>query len=235
MKNALVTGASGGIGKLIVKRLTEQDYFVIGVGRNEKALRELSSLGNFDYIITDLSEKGAAERIRKALERRGIERLDLLINNAGFAIAKPLLEQNEEELEKLFKVNVIAPIVLTKELLDMIPRGGKVVFVISAAAFVNTVELPSYGAAKASLHYMVVNLEKELKEKDVHIIKVYPRQVATPFWYGKVPKGSVSPEEAVDVILKAIKKNKSEVFVPAYVKLVKYLPRWPVFDYKFKF
>lgn len=235
MKNALVTGASGGIGKLIVKRLIEQDYFVIGVGRNEKALRELSSLGNFDYIIADLSKRGVAKRIRRELEQRGVKKLDILINNAGFAIAKPLLEQSEEELEKLFKVNVIAPILLTKELSDMIPRGGKVVFVISAAAFVNTIDLPSYGAAKAALHYMAVNLEKELKSKNIYVIKVYPRQVATPFWHEKVPKGSISPEEVADVILKAIKKNKSEVYVPAYVRLVKYLPRWPVFDYKFKF
>jgi len=111
----------------------------------------------------------------------------------------------------------------------MISRGGKVVFVVSAAAFVNTVDLPSYGAAKAALYYMTVTLEKELKSRNIHVIKLYPRQVATPFWHEKVPKGSVSPEEVADVILKAIKKNKSEV------RLVKYLPRWPAFDYKFKF
>ncbi len=234
MKNALVTGASGGIGKLIVKRLIEHGYFVIGVGRNEKALRELSSLENFDYIIMDLSEKGAAKRIRKALEQRSIGRLDLLINNAGFAIAKPLLEQDEEELKKLFKVNVIAPIVLTKELLDMISKGGKVVFVISGAAFINSVDLPSYGASKAALHYLAINLEKELKNRGISVIRIYPKQVATPFWK-RVPKGAIPAEKVADAIIEAIYKNKNEVFVPFYIRMAKYFPRWPAFDYKFKF
>ncbi|NJE84959.1 SDR family NAD(P)-dependent oxidoreductase [Thermococcus sp. CX2] len=238
MKNALVTGASGGIGRLLVKGLVKRGYFVIGVGRNEKALEELKSLGNFDYIVADLSKRGAAKEIRDELKQKEIEQLDLLINNAGFAVAKPLLEQSEEELEGLFRVNIIAPVLLTKELLDMIPRDGKVVFVISAAAFVNTVDLPSYGAMKAALHYMVLNFERELKDKGIHVIRVYPKQVKTAFFTRNdlaYPKGSIEPKDVADAILRAIEKNRSEVFVPSYVKAVKYLPGWPVFDYKFKF
>jgi len=67
---------------------TSGEIFVIEVGRNEKALRGLSSFGNFDYIIADLSEREVAKRIRKELEQREVKKLDILINNAGFAIAK---------------------------------------------------------------------------------------------------------------------------------------------------
>lgn len=55
------------------------------------------------------------------------------------------------------------------------------------------------------------------------------------FWKGKIPKGSIEPEQVADAVLNGIKKNKREVFVPGYLKLIKYLPNWPVFTYRFKY
>ena len=61
---------------------TSGEIFVIEVGRNEKALRGLSSFGNFDYIIADLSEREVAKRIRKELERGGVKKIFSLITPA---------------------------------------------------------------------------------------------------------------------------------------------------------
>ncbi|ASJ04049.1 SDR family NAD(P)-dependent oxidoreductase [Thermococcus barossii] len=235
MKTALVTGATGGIGRFLVKGLIENGYHVIGVARSEEKLEELGSLGNFDYIVADLREGKASRVVRDGLEELGIKRLDVLINNAGFGILKPLLEQTEDELEEIFRVNTIAPVALTKGLLDLIPQGGKVVIVLSGVVFVNVREFPSYGASKAALHYLSVNLERELVKRRITLIRVYPKQVSTPFWNGRVPKGALCPEDVAKAIMKAIESGKREVFVPGYMKLVKYLPRWPVFTYRFKF
>ncbi|NJE09671.1 SDR family oxidoreductase [Thermococcus sp. MAR1] len=235
MKTALITGATGGIGRLLVEALVGRDYRVIGVARNEERLKELQSLGNFDYIVADLRERNVPKVIRSELGNLGVERLDVLINNAGFGILKPLVEQSEDELEEIFRVNTIVPVTLTRELLDLIPRGGKVVMVLSGVVFVNVRDFPSYGASKAALHYLSVNLEHELEKNGITLIRVYPKQVSTPFWNDKVPKGALHPKEVVSAIFTAIEKNKREVFVPSYLKLVKYLPRWPVFNYRFKF
>ncbi|ASA76962.1 SDR family oxidoreductase [Thermococcus sp. 5-4] len=235
MRTALVTGATGGIGRLLVEGLVGNGYHVIGVARSEGKFGELKALENFDYIVVDLREEGASRLVREGLEELGIKRLDVLINNAGFGILKPLLEQTEDELEEVFRVNTIAPVALTRELLDLIPKGGKVVMVLSGVVFVNVRGFPSYGASKAALHYLSVNLERELAKKGVILIRVYPKQVSTPFWNGRVPKGALRPEDVAEAILKAIEGGRREVFVPGYMKFVKYLPRWPVFTYRFKY
>ncbi|NJE54842.1 SDR family oxidoreductase [Thermococcus sp. 21S9] len=235
---ALVTGATGGIGRLLVKVLLDESYSVVGVGRRREKLEELKALGDFDYIVADLSEPNSAERIAKALRELGIGELDLLVNNAGYALRKPLLKHSDEELERLFKVNALVPIELTRELLPLFRPGSTVVFVISGVAFVNVPELPSYCAAKGALHYLAVNLERELKNRGIRVMRVYPKQVKTEFFTRNnvpYPKGSIEPEDVVRAIIKGLKKGKREVFVPGYLKLVKYLPNWPVFTYRFKY
>ncbi|NJE05966.1 SDR family NAD(P)-dependent oxidoreductase [Thermococcus sp. M36] len=237
MKAALITGVSGGIGRVLVERLVGNGYRVIGVARREEKLRELKSLfgEKFDYITADLSEGDVSRHIKQSLESLGISRLDLLINNAGFAVRKPLTDHEPEELENIFRVNAMAPIELTRELLPLLEWGSTVVFVVSGVAFVNVPEIPSYCAAKGALHHLVLNLERELSERGIHILRVYPKQVRTEFWGGRIPKGSIEPEKVADAILGGIEKRKREVFVPSYMKLVKYLPNWPVFTYRFKY
>ncbi|WP_209476569.1 SDR family NAD(P)-dependent oxidoreductase [Thermococcus stetteri] len=236
MKTALVTGATGGIGKLLVEGLVERGYRVVGVARNEEKLRELQErLQAFEYIVADLTAEDFPSTILKGLERLGVQNIDLLINNAGLAVRKPLLEHSEVELENLFRVNALAPVELTRAVLPMLPKGSSVVFIISGVAFVNVPEIPSYCAAKGALHYLTVNLENELRVRGIHIMRVYPKQVKTGFWNGKVPKGSIEPERVARAVLKGLEKGKREVFVPGYLKLVKYLPNWPVFTYRFKY
>ena len=237
MKTALVTGVSGSIGRLLLERLVERDYHVVGVARREEKLKDLSLRfrERFDYIAVDLSEAGSSARVREALTSMGVSRLDLLINNAGFGIRKPLLEHTPGELEELFRVNVLAPVELTAELLPFLARGSTVVFMISGVAFINVPEMPSYCAAKAALHYLAINLERELHKRGIKVMRVYPKQVKSDFWGGRVPKGSVEPQKVVDAILKGLEDGRSEVFVPGYLKLVKYLPNWPVFTYRFKY
>ncbi|WP_297470359.1 SDR family oxidoreductase [Thermococcus sp.] len=238
MKTALVTGATGGIGRLLVRALIEKGFHVVGVGRRKERLEELKSLGNFSYIVADLSEPNVARKIADSLGEFGVKRLDVLVNNAGYAIRKPLLDHTDEELENLFKVNALAPVELTRELLPLLGEGSTVVFVISGVAFVNVPELPSYCAAKGALHYLTVNLERELKDKRIHVMRVYPKQVKTEFFTRNnvpYPKGSIEPEDVVKAIMRGLEKGKREVFVPGYLKLVKYLPNWPVFMYRFRY
>jgi len=235
---ALVTGATGGIGRLIVRELIGEGYRVIGVGRRRERLEEMKSLKNFDYTTADLSERNVARRIADSLRALGVEKLDVLINNAGYAIRKPLLEHSDEELENLFRVNALMPMELTRELLPFLGEGSTVVFVISGVAFVNVPELPSYCAAKGALHYLALNLERELKPRGIRVMRVYPKQVKTEFFTRNgvpYPKGSIEPLDVAKAIVNGLKKNKREVFVPGYLKLVKYLPNWPVFTYRFKY
>ncbi|WP_435372002.1 SDR family NAD(P)-dependent oxidoreductase [Thermococcus alcaliphilus] len=70
---------------------------------------------------------------------------------------------------------------MTRELLPLMQSGSKVVMVLSGVAFVRTPEMSAYGAAKAALHYLSLTLSEELRENGIKVIRVYPKQVATPF------------------------------------------------------
>ncbi len=236
MRTALVTGATGGIGRLLVEGLIERNYRVIGVARNEGKLRRLQAeLPAFEYLIADLGGADFSDMILEGLERLGVGKVDILINNAGYAIRKPLLEHSNGELEALFRVNALAPVELTRVLLPMFQRDSTIVFIISGVAFINVPDVPSYCAAKGALHYLAINLERELRARGIHVMRVYPKQVKTGFWNGRVPKGSIEPEQVARAVLKGIEKGKREVFVPGYLRFVKYLPNWPVFTYRFKY
>lgn len=233
---AVVTGASRGIGRLLVERLIKKGYRVVGIARSREALEELKSKfgDSFEYIAQDLAKENVEKDIKDALEDLGVAKVDVLVNNAGFGVVKPLLEHSEEELQKLFRVLTISPILMTKELLPFMQEGAKVVMVLSGVAFVRIPEMSAYGAAKAGLHYLSLTLSEELREKGIKVIRVYPKQVATPFW-NKTPKGAIPPEQVADAIMRAIEKEKEEVFVPGYLKVMKYTPRWPALTYKFEF
>lgn len=236
MKTALVTGATGGIGRALSKGLVEEGFLVIGLARNEKKLKKLAEeLDNFDYLVADLSDIHNPRLIAEVLRERGVRRIDVLINNAGFAIRKPLLEHSPWEMEDIFNVNVLSPVLLTSELLPFLGEGSNVVFIISGVAFVNVPELPSYCATKGALHHLALNLERELRERGIGVLRVYPKQVKSEFWNGKVPKGSIEPEEVARATIRGLKKGKREVFVPGYLRLLKYLPNWPVLTYHLKY
>jgi len=235
MKVALVTGATGGIGRFLVDGLIGMGYHVVGVGRSEAKLRDVTESDNFSYIVADLREPGAPMRVLEEFQNMGFQRLGLLVNNAGFAIRKPLLEHDSDELRDVFQVNTVAPVDLTVKFTPVMPQGSTVVFVISGVAFINVPELPSYCSAKGALHYLAVNLERELKDREINVMRVYPQHVRTGFWGEKVPKGAVEPEKVARVILNGLKTGRREVFVPSYMRIVEYLPNWPVFTYRFKY
>ncbi|ASJ17571.1 oxidoreductase [Thermococcus chitonophagus] len=207
----LITGSSSGIGLELSKIFLSKGYRVYGVSRREVNLGD-----NYTHIKADLSIRKGIEIVKKFL---GNEKLDILVNNAGFGILKPILEHSWEEMEEIFRLNVISPIILTRELLSKLKLDAKVVFVISGAAFVKIIDMPVYGASKSALHYLTVILEDELKPR--RVIRVYPKQVKTPFWNGKAPAGSLDPREVAEKIVSAIEKGKREVFIPWYIGLSK--------------
>lgn len=144
---ALVTGASSGIGRELVKLLcSEKDNRVMGVARNEKALIELRE--NFKEcfipVQADLSTKSGVDLVvKEAVEKLG--EIELLVNNAGFGLYKRILDHTDEELVSMTMVNFISPVLLTKKLVDAMKPGSTVVYVITAGVYVILDDLPIYG------------------------------------------------------------------------------------------
>lgn len=159
----LITGATDGIGLELARHYRRQGAQLVLVGRRAPAAldAELTSDGN--YCRVDLAQHYAAEIVKAFLHRRGIERLDLLIHNAGVGSYGPAAEETSRAIDMLIDVNLRAPIALTHALLPLLePARGKIVFIGSVAATLPAPEYAAYGATKAALAGFARSLRVEL-------------------------------------------------------------------------
>ena len=131
-RTILITGSTDGIGELTARTLVERGHTVLLHGRNPSKLdRVAASLGgDVERHVADLSGLDAVEAMAAAITARH-DRLDVLINNAG--VFKTRQPRTADGLDVRFMVNTIAPYVLTRRLLPLIPADGRVVNLSSAA------------------------------------------------------------------------------------------------------
>jgi NAD(P)-dependent dehydrogenase (short-subunit alcohol dehydrogenase family) len=136
MKVILLTGSTDGIGLEAAKLLVAQGHHVLLHGRNPSKLQQVETMlselgtGKVDSFVSDLSSMSDVEDFAKAVTGKH-EKLDVLINNAG--VLKTANVRTDEGLDVRFAVNTIAPYLLTKRLLPLIPKDGRVVNISSAA------------------------------------------------------------------------------------------------------
>jgi hypothetical protein len=185
MATALITGATAGIGHGFARLLATQGFDLVLVARDAERLgataaqlRELHGIET-ETLAADLADREQLERVAERL-RDDARPVDVLINNAGFALNHNLVASPVADEERLLDVLVRAVLVLTKAAVPgMVKRGrGRVVTVASVAAF-----LPSgtYSAAKAWATTFTLSLAGELAGTGVTATAVCPGYTRTEF------------------------------------------------------
>ncbi len=185
-KTILVTGSTDGIGLETAKALVTQGHKVLIHGRNpakvEAVEKTLSELGEVESHVADLSRLADVTELAKAVKDHHTK-LDVLINNAGvFKTPNPI---TPEEQDVRFVVNTIAPYLLTKDLLPLMDRSGRVVNLSSAAqapvgidALVGRIKLAddftAYAQSKLALTMWSRSLAFSLQDDGPVIVSVNP-------------------------------------------------------------
>ena len=187
---ALVTGGSRGIGRAIGARLARDGHEVILAARDrielDAACAEITADGGRARALEmDLADPAA---IASALE--GLE-VDVLVNNAGVGIMKPLLELTPEEWQRTIDVNVNALFHVTRALLPgMLVRGrGHVCAIGSISGRSAYIGGSAYAASKAFVTAWAESLMLEVRDRGVKVSVVMPGSVATEFG-GKPPSAA---------------------------------------------
>ncbi|NLY43758.1 MAG: SDR family oxidoreductase [Clostridiaceae bacterium] len=181
---ALITGASSGIGRDMSIILSKKGYDLIIVARRKERLEELkrSLSTNVKIICLDLSEE---ESCFKLYEQVKHEKIDILINNAGFGIFGPFDEADIQRELKMIDVNIRAVHILTKLFLkDFKARNsGYILNVASSAAFLPGPLMSSYYASKAYVLRLTEAVYEELRRcgSNVYIGVLCPGPVRTEF------------------------------------------------------
>ena len=170
-KTALVTGGGKGIGKAIAKRLAADGARVTVLGRDAAALAETAREIGGKSLIADVTD---APGLSAAITAAGP--LDIRINNAGAALSKPFLDQEEAEWHAMLSVNLLSAVTGCRLVLPgMLQRGwGRIVTVASTAGLKGYAYTAAYCAAKHAVIGLTRALALELARSPVTINAVCP-------------------------------------------------------------
>jgi NAD(P)-dependent dehydrogenase (short-subunit alcohol dehydrogenase family) len=207
-RTAIITGGSQGLGRTVADFLAAQGYGLVITARGEgelaAAARELRRHGGPVIALAgDVADPAHRQRLARAARELG--RLDVLLNNAstlGATPLPPLAEYPVDELEAAFRVNVVAPIALVREVLPLLAEsGGLVVNVSSDAARGGYPGWGGYGLTKAALDLASLTLANELSGRGVGVVAVDPGDLRTHMHQQAFPGEDISDRPLPEVTL----------------------------------
>jgi NAD(P)-dependent dehydrogenase (short-subunit alcohol dehydrogenase family) len=192
MRSVVITGVSTGIGWAIAKLLIDRGFGVFGsVRKHADADRVKAEFGpKFTPLLFDVTDEAAvlaaAREVREALKG---ETLAGLVNNAGVAVAGPVLELPVDDFRRQMDINVIGPVIATQAfgpLLGSDPslKGpkGRIVMISSVAGTNGNPLSAPYCASKHAIEGLSESLRRELMLFGIDVIIVAPGAVKTPIW-----------------------------------------------------
>jgi len=223
-RTALLTGASGGIGRAVAAALGAHGVrAVLGYGRDEDGAREAAEAmrdagGEAVTVPADLADPAAPTRlVAQATEALGS--LDILVANAGVAVRRPWQDLTYDDWARTLEVNLTAPYQLAQAVLPgMVDRGfGRVLLVSSVAGLTGGVIGPHYAASKAGLHGLVHFYAPRVAPHGVTVNAVAPARIrdtgmvpgtdddmaALPVPVGRLGR----PEEVADLTLAVLRNG----------------------------
>ncbi|HXB31184.1 MAG TPA: SDR family oxidoreductase [Puia sp.] len=180
-----VTGASQGLGLVLVKRLLENGYCVAASSRDVHMLSQAVGLidkNRFLPLAVDLNNLDCIdESIQKTLATFG--RIDVVVNNAGYGMAGTLEETGEQDIRNIFNVNVLATMDVVKSVLPVMrsQKSGYIINIGSVAGFVGAPGWSVYSATKAAVAAFSEVIALDVKEFGIRVTVVEPSGFRTGF------------------------------------------------------
>lgn len=213
-KTILVTGASSGIGRQVALSCSAAGAVVIATGRNEerlhKVLTELS-VGDHRAIVADLANDAGIEALGSS-----VGKIDGVVHCAGISQLAPMRMASRAHIEGQLNANVIAPMLLTKQLLtrNCLLEHGSILFISSISAHIGVHGVTAYSASKAALEGMARSLSMEVARKKIRVNCLAPGLVETPMFaaaqsttggledtVAKYPLGIGKPEDVANAAI----------------------------------
>jgi 3-hydroxybutyrate dehydrogenase len=185
-KVALITGATSGIGKAAAILFAKEGAKVVVVGRDlkrgEEAVKEIKSNGGEAFFVqADVSRAADAKKtVEEATKKYG--KVDVLFNNAGLVLVKPLIEMDEEEWDRVIDTNLKGAFLLSKYVVPKMieNRGGIIINTASVFGFVAAPNYVAYCASKGGIISLTKAMALELAAFNIRVNCICPGSVSTP-------------------------------------------------------
>ena len=182
-QNILITGATGGIGKEIVKSFDEKNNNLLIIGTNESKLglfsQELES--NTKYLACDFSDYKNIKNIVTKVNEDFNNKIDILINNAGITRDNLALRMKEEEWNDVINLNLSTTFFLTKEILKYMVKNryGRIINISSVVGSSGNLGQANYAASKAGLEGMTKSIALEVASRGITVNCIAPGFIKT--------------------------------------------------------
>ena len=230
-KTVVITGASSGIGAASCIEFAKKGASLALVARRKEKLGELEkTLAKFDITTLvcecDVSDKEQVQKMSSHVIEK-FDKVDVLVNNAGFAIYGAVSDMSIEEIESQMNTNYFGMIYCIKNFLPKMlkQKSGHIVNVASVAASLGLPGIASYCASKFAMLGFSEGLKHELRGTGVGITVVSPIMVRTNFFDHKsfkyMPKyspTSLSAQTVAKAVVSAANSSRLEIIVPSVVR-----------------
>jgi uncharacterized protein len=227
----LITGASSGIGAEMALSFAKQGATVILTARTPDKLREVGARldnmgGRYAIFCMDVSRTEEVNRVvEKVLAQFG--QIDVLVNNAGYAVFEACVDASIEQYESMMDVNYFGMVRCTKAVLPhMLERGnGHIVNTASIVGKIGSVKSTAYAASKHAVLGFTNSLRLELIRTGVLVSAINPGPVRTPFFDKADPNGlytsnpkvqrfMLKPEQVAEAAVRVVVRRKSQLDIP---------------------
>lgn len=220
MKTVLITGCNGGLGQRLLIRFASQGYNVIAcsISEDDAFLKKCSKLEKeygiaISHIVYDSTNSASLNAALDRIESL-VGEINVLVNNAGLNVIKPLLYTEMDDLQKTFVINYFSTVLITKKVAEKMVRqgGGSIVSISSIGSMGHQTGGACYDASKAALNQFTVSIAQELAPFGIRVNAVAPAPMNTPM-FAQMPekaqknlvksvafKRPVEPEEVVDMV-----------------------------------
>ena len=211
-KNIVVIGASRGIGRETVKELSK-NHNVLALSRNIAKLKSLQSECDINIGELDLTSETMKAELT-GLIVSNFNKVDVLINNAGYLVNKPFLETTLEDIRKTFETNVFGLILSCQAIIPLMKGSGHIINIGSIGGVQGSVKFPGigvYSSSKAAVTGYTECLAEELKETNIQVNSLALGAVQTEMLEDAFPgyEAPTSPKEMAKFIADfALNANK---------------------------
>lgn len=199
-KVALITGASGGIGKEMASALSKQgtEIAIFDIKDGSKTIKELKTKSKF--YKTDLSSE---IEIKKSIEKfkKDFKKIDILINNAGIYFPKSIIEMKAKEWNKLISINLTSYYLMAKFLYPIMEKGSRIINVSSVAGHHAFAYSSAYNSSKGAVIQLTRSMAMEFSEK-ANVNAVCPGIFVTPMTEDLVENKQMKQTISNSVLLK---------------------------------
>lgn len=194
-QSILITGCSSGIGQALALEFKKRGHTVFATARQAQALASLTAMGLI-AVELDVTSQTSIDKAREQIQTQ-TNRLDMLINNAGYGQFGAVIDTDSDALRRQFETNVIAPVALSRAFLPLLRASSSacIANVGSISGITTTPFAGVYCASKAALHALSDAMRMELDPLGVRVVTVQPGGIASSFGHNaereiQFPQGS---------------------------------------------